>query len=482
MLELKDPEIKLFGKTISLQQNEPVWNSVHADDHHRDRQSSSNTAASQDNSKNISEEELSGSKHEGNSSNPTAEESIEPASVSGASDDHKNSSVENETLSPKNTTKEDENHKSSSQEKTLKKPDKILPCPRCNSMDTKFCYYNNYNVNQPRHFCKNCQRYWTAGGTMRNVPVGSGRRKNKNTCSSNYHHIMVSDALQAARGDGANGIHLPTLKANGTVLTFGSERPLCESMATELNIAERSRNHVSNGFHGPEQKFGIPCRGREIAKDHSTGSSSTTTNSTEKGGNAESVSNSSQGYLPQLPPFPGPSWPYHPWNSAQWRSSLPAPAISPHGYPISFYPAPYWGCAVPSPWNMPWLSPAPSSPDQSALSTSPTSPTLGKHTRDGNIVIPPNLLKEEAFERKNVERSVLIPKTLRIDDPNEAAKSSIWSALGIKNDKINSISGTSLFKAFPSKDNLKNRTANTSLVLQANPAAFSRSQNFHEST
>ncbi|CAI5976586.1 unnamed protein product [Closterium sp. NIES-65] len=46
-------------------------------------------------------------------------------------------------------------------------------------MDTKFCYYNNYNASQPRHFCKGCQRYWTAGGTLRNVPVGSGRRKGK---------------------------------------------------------------------------------------------------------------------------------------------------------------------------------------------------------------------------------------------------------------------------------------------------------------
>ncbi|MCO5547163.1 hypothetical protein L7F22_000606 [Adiantum nelumboides] len=52
-------------------------------------------------------------------------------------------------------------------------------CPRCNSSDTKFCYFNNYNVNQPRHFCKHCQRYWTAGGTLRNVPVGAGKRKNK---------------------------------------------------------------------------------------------------------------------------------------------------------------------------------------------------------------------------------------------------------------------------------------------------------------
>ncbi|KAB2078150.1 hypothetical protein ES319_A06G142100v1 [Gossypium barbadense] len=60
-----------------------------------------------------------------------------------------------------------------------KRPDEIIPCPRCRSMETKFCYFNNYNVNQPRHFCKGCQRYWTAGGALRNVPVGAGRRKAK---------------------------------------------------------------------------------------------------------------------------------------------------------------------------------------------------------------------------------------------------------------------------------------------------------------
>ncbi|KAK4750468.1 hypothetical protein SAY87_003950 [Trapa incisa] len=54
-----------------------------------------------------------------------------------------------------------------------------LKCPRCESLDTKFCYYNNYNLSQPRHFCKNCRRYWTEGGVLRNVPVGGGCRKVK---------------------------------------------------------------------------------------------------------------------------------------------------------------------------------------------------------------------------------------------------------------------------------------------------------------
>lgn len=52
-------------------------------------------------------------------------------------------------------------------------------CPRCFSFDTKFCYYNNYSLTQPRYFCKNCRRYWTYGGYQRNVPFGGGCRKSK---------------------------------------------------------------------------------------------------------------------------------------------------------------------------------------------------------------------------------------------------------------------------------------------------------------
>ncbi|KAG6426268.1 hypothetical protein SASPL_110489 [Salvia splendens] len=172
-----------------------------------------------------------------------------------------------------------------------KKPEKIIPCPRCSSMDTKFCYFNNYNVNQPRHFCKKCQRYWTSGGTMRNVAVGSGRRKTKN--SPNYHGIVVSDA---------------------DALLF-------------------------TPHHG--------------------------------------------------------------------------------GFPFSFYPAAFY-----------------------------CSSALGKHSRDG----------------------VLVPRTLRIHDPTEAAKSSIWKTLGIKKD------GAGMFVG---RRGVANDTTAVAL-LRANPAALSRSLNFHE--
>lgn len=58
-----------------------------------------------------------------------------------------------------------------------------LRCPRCDSSNTKFCYYNNYNLTQPRHFCKTCRRYWTKGGALRNVPIGGGCRKNKSAAA-----------------------------------------------------------------------------------------------------------------------------------------------------------------------------------------------------------------------------------------------------------------------------------------------------------
>ena len=70
-------------------------------------------------------------------------------------------------------------------EKRWKPIIEIAPnCPRCASSNTKFCYYNNYSLSQPRYFCKGCRRYWTKGGSLRNVPVGGGCRKNRRSKSS----------------------------------------------------------------------------------------------------------------------------------------------------------------------------------------------------------------------------------------------------------------------------------------------------------
>ncbi|KAK9072818.1 hypothetical protein SSX86_009253 [Deinandra increscens subsp. villosa] len=70
------------------------------------------------------------------------------------------------------------------EDKKPRPPEEALKCPRCDSSNTKFCYYNNYSLTQPRYFCKSCRRYWTKGGTLRNVPVGGGCRRNRRPSSN----------------------------------------------------------------------------------------------------------------------------------------------------------------------------------------------------------------------------------------------------------------------------------------------------------
>ncbi|XP_073157844.1 uncharacterized protein [Henckelia pumila] len=69
-----------------------------------------------------------------------------------------------------------------------------LKCPRCSSTNTKFCYFNNYNKSQPRHFCKSCKRHWTKGGTLRNVPVGGGRKNRRPKISNTTTTTTTSAA------------------------------------------------------------------------------------------------------------------------------------------------------------------------------------------------------------------------------------------------------------------------------------------------
>lgn len=86
--------------------------------------------------------------------------------------------------------------------------DQALYCPRCHSTNTKFCYYNNYSLTQPRYFCKSCRRYWTEGGTLRNVPVGGGSRKNKKSNS-----VINSPSLSMATASSVSSQkQLPDLK------------------------------------------------------------------------------------------------------------------------------------------------------------------------------------------------------------------------------------------------------------------------------
>ena len=53
----------------------------------------------------------------------------------------------------------------------LPRPEGTAHCPRCNSDNTKFCYYNNYNIKQPRYLCKVRSRTITAAGTVHVSPL-----------------------------------------------------------------------------------------------------------------------------------------------------------------------------------------------------------------------------------------------------------------------------------------------------------------------
>ncbi|XP_043808713.1 dof zinc finger protein DOF1.4 isoform X2 [Manihot esculenta] len=116
-------------------------------------------------------------------------------------------------------------------------PQQALKCPRCDSSNTKFCYYNNYSLSQPRHFCKACKRYWTRGGTLRNVPVGGGCRKNKRVKRPN-------PAVEGATSVSGANPNLPS--------------------QTQIDISSTS-NHINPLFYGlptNPSEMNLPFTGR----------------------------------------------------------------------------------------------------------------------------------------------------------------------------------------------------------------------------
>lgn len=110
--------------------------------------------------------------------------------------------------------------------------DQTVNCPRCSSTNTKFCYYNNYSLTQPRYFCKTCRRYWTEGGTLRNVPVGGGSRKNKRSIITTTTTSALSSSLTSSS---SFNTHIPHL--NPPFLShFSSQNPKIHE-PHDLNLA-----------------------------------------------------------------------------------------------------------------------------------------------------------------------------------------------------------------------------------------------------
>lgn len=247
----------------------------------------------------------------------------------------------------------------SQNETTLKKPDKILPC------DSSVTTQNS----------KDCS--WTACGSMRNVPVGPGTRKSKNSAASLDRHLVIPDGL--IRHD---------TRHDGTVFAFGLDSLLeNQAKAKMLQLGEGSENVVSNRVFRSENDEKSPI----------------------------SLSNS---------------------NSI---------------------------C------------------NEKGENCSPNSTSLGKHYREDE--------KKGALKQNELENSrVLIPKTLRFDDPFETSKSLKSTNPDTKNNHVGSSNGRLAFfgglqqakGVNYERTNVYQSGEGSSMVLQANPAAFLRSLALHE--
>ncbi|URE29483.1 hypothetical protein MUK42_37618 [Musa troglodytarum] len=95
-------------------------------------------------------------------------------------------------------------------------------CPRCASCDANFCYYNNYSLSQPRYFCKGCRRYWTVGGSLRNVPLGGRSRMNRTTGAPPV--ARERSCTHRPQSHGTEG----SVELAASYATFSSRRPQLE--------------------------------------------------------------------------------------------------------------------------------------------------------------------------------------------------------------------------------------------------------------
>lgn len=127
-----------------------------------------------------------------------------------------------------------------------------LRCPRCDSSNTKFCYYNNYNLTQPRHFCKTCRRYWTKGGALRNVPIGGGCRKNKSAAATVAAAVgkskikTVSSDILGRVGLGSGSGNLDHEIVSPTQILWGS--PQNSHLLAILRSAAQNQNPNPNNL------------------------------------------------------------------------------------------------------------------------------------------------------------------------------------------------------------------------------------------
>ncbi|XP_051121685.1 dof zinc finger protein DOF1.8-like [Andrographis paniculata] len=145
---------------------------------------------------------------------------------------------------------------------TEKKPrpekEQALNCPRCNSTNTKFCYYNNYSLSQPRYFCKGCRRYWTNGGTLRNVPVGGGSRKNRRPSSSSSSSSSTTTSSSSSILSASKKLAIPNLSTPKISSPINPKIHEGDDLSLGFNHQSILYNRGSDQFVAPS--FGLEVR------------------------------------------------------------------------------------------------------------------------------------------------------------------------------------------------------------------------------
>eukprot|EP00250_Pteridium_aquilinum_P035441 c9421_g1_i1 orf=85-1635(+) len=474
---------------------------------------------------------------------------------------------------------------------SLKRPDKVLPCPRCNSLDTKFCYYNNYNINQPRHFCKGCQRYWTAGGSLRNVAIGAGRRKRKHASLESELATMDDSAVEHCTARNSSQIKLSSKLRCGSVkdefacrvpesvkpivLPFDPSTFVASSNPLSLHVQESEsyeymhskRIAASHGkvgpfcdphdgtreqastFHdfmhakhiaAPHDNVGAPCNLHEQAYDRvhveqtRTGSSGlhvdsqsnecvdlgvSTTSSARQASNESGCASSlttltmsvdacaTDGKSDAMDSEVAKEGDEVDKGGSLVNGTLGSVHILPHIAGGTSAMSSYAHCEVsraathaqrplaqkvalenPAPGAVwPMLSSTltwgpPSDPaDRSLFWGFPWGPAANAVNAAKAALIPHAGLSQKHQTELNVpsEKRLWVPKTLRIKDTDEAARSSIWSTLGIR-DGQGSVLSEKAKEAF--QCHAKEVDAPADQSQHANPVALTQSMAFRESS
>ncbi|QCD98121.1 dof zinc finger protein DOF3.5-like [Vigna unguiculata] len=129
-------------------------------------------------------------------------------------------------------------------------------CPRCGSSNTKFCYYNNYSSTQPRYFCKGCRRYWTKGGSLRNVPIGGGCRKSRrgkyNKALRQAHSpVGLSDDLRPSSSVVSDGPNIDLAQVYASFLNVKPDevQTVSPEYSSIVNTSALSEEHGRLHFH-----------------------------------------------------------------------------------------------------------------------------------------------------------------------------------------------------------------------------------------